>query len=43
LNHTFLFEPVSFEVQITIENVKMRKSPDIDQIPIDLIRAGSET
>jgi hypothetical protein len=36
-------EPSSFEVQISIEKLKRFKSPDIDQIPAEMIRAGVST
>jgi hypothetical protein len=36
-------EPSSFEVQISIEKLKRFKSPDIDQIPAELIQAGFNT
>ena len=34
-------EPSAFEVELAIEKLKTHKSPGIDQIPADLIKAGS--
>jgi hypothetical protein len=36
-------EPSAFEVQMATENLKRYKSPDIDQIPAKLIKAGGST
>jgi hypothetical protein len=36
-------EPSQFEAQITIEKFKSKKSPDIDQIPAELIQADCNT
>ena len=33
-------EPSAFEVELAIEKVKSHKSPGIDQIPAELIKAG---
>jgi hypothetical protein len=33
-------EPRAFEVEMTIEKLKRYKSPGIDQIPAELIKAG---
>jgi hypothetical protein len=33
-------EPSAFELEIVIEKLKRQKSPSIDQIPIELIKAG---
>jgi hypothetical protein len=33
-------EPSAFEVEMAIEKIKRRKSPGIDQIPTELIKAG---
>ena len=33
-------EPSAFEVELTIEKLKSRKSPGTDQIPAELIKAG---
>ena len=33
-------EPSAFEVELAIEKVKNYKSPGIDQIPAELIKAG---
>ena len=35
-------EPSAFEVEMNIEKLKSRKSPGIDQIPAELIKAGVE-
>jgi hypothetical protein len=34
-------EPSAFEVKMVIEKLKRHKSPGIDQIPAELIKAGS--
>jgi len=36
-------EPSAFEFELAIEKVKRRKSPGIDQIPAELIKAGGRT
>ena len=36
-------EPSDFEVQLAIEKLKSHKSPGIDQIPEELIKAGIRT
>ena len=36
-------EPSAFEVEITVEKLKSHKSPGIDQIPAELIKAGGRT
>jgi hypothetical protein len=36
-------EPSAFEFELAIENLKSRKSPGIDQIPAELIKAGGRT
>jgi len=36
-------EPSAFEVELTIEKLKSHKSPGIDQIPADLIKAWGST
>ena len=36
-------EPSAFEVELAIENLKSHKSPGIDQIPAELIKAGGRT
>jgi len=33
-------EPSTFEVELAIEKLKSHKSPGIDQIPAELIKAG---
>jgi hypothetical protein len=33
-------EPSAFEVELAIEKLKSHKSPGVDQIPADLIKAG---
>jgi hypothetical protein len=33
-------EPSSFEIEIAIENMKIYKSLDVNQIPAELIQAG---
>ena len=35
-------EPSAFEVQLATEELRSHKSPDIDQIPAELIKAGVE-
>ena len=36
-------ERSAFEVELAIEKLKSHKSPGIDQIPAELIKAGSRT
>jgi hypothetical protein len=36
-------EPSAFEIEMAIEKIKRHKSPGIDQIPAELITAGSRT
>ena len=36
-------QPSAFEVELAIEKLKSHKSPGIDQIPAELIRAGGRT
>ena len=36
-------EPSAFEVELAIEKLKSHESPDIDQIPAELIKAGGRT
>ena len=36
-------EPSAFEVELAIEKLKNHKSPSIDQIPAELIKAGGRT
>ena len=36
-------EPSTFEVELAIEKLKSHKSPGIDQIPAELIKAGGRT
>ena len=36
-------EPSALEVELTIEKLKSHKSPGIDQIPAELIKAGGST
>jgi len=36
-------EPSVFEVDLAIDKLKRQKSPDIDQIPEDVIKAGFRT
>ena len=36
-------EPSVFEIELDIENLKSHKSPDIDQVPSELIKAGGRT
>jgi len=38
-----VLEKGAFEVELTIEKVKSHKSPSIDQIPAELIKAGGRT
>jgi hypothetical protein len=36
-------EPIALEVELAIEKLKSHKSPDSDQIPTELIKAGGRT
>ena len=36
-------EPSAFEVELVIEKLKSHKSPGVDQIPAELIKAGGRT
>jgi hypothetical protein len=36
-------EPSAFEIELAIEKLKSHKSPGIDQIPAELIKAGGRT
>ena len=36
-------EPSEFEFELAIEKLKSHKSPGIDQIPAELIKAGGKT
>jgi hypothetical protein len=36
-------EPVTSEVEMAFEILKIHKSPGVDQIPAELIKAGSKT
>ena len=36
-------EPSALEVELVIEKLKSHKSPGIDQIPAELIKAGGRT
>ena len=36
-------EPIAFEVYLTIEKLKSRKSPGIDKIPAELVKEGGRT
>jgi len=36
-------EPSTFEFELAIEKLKIHKSPGIDQIPAELIKAGDRT
>ena len=38
-----VIEPSAFEIELTIEKLKNHKSPGIDQIPAELIKAGGRT
>jgi hypothetical protein len=39
----FVLEPSVSEVEVAIEKLKSYKSPGVDQIPAELIKAGGET
>ena len=36
-------QPSAFEVEMATEKIKRHKSPDSDQIPAELIKAGGRT
>jgi hypothetical protein len=36
-------QPSAFEVKMAIEKIKRNISPDIDQIPAEIIKAGGRT
>jgi hypothetical protein len=36
-------EPSALEVELAVERIKCNKSPGIDQIPVELIKAWSRT
>jgi len=36
-------EPSAFEIELAIGKLKNHKSPGIDQIPVELIKAGGRT
>jgi hypothetical protein len=36
-------DPSAFEIELAIEKLKSNKSPDIDQITVELIKAGGRT
>jgi hypothetical protein len=36
-------EPSAFEVELAVEKLKRHKSPGIDQIPAELVKAGGRT
>jgi len=36
-------EPTVFEVEMAVEKLKSHKSPGIDQIPAEMIKAGGRT
>ena len=36
-------EPSAFEIELAIEKLKSHKSPGIDKIPVELIKAGGRT
>jgi hypothetical protein len=38
-----VFEPSTFDVKMTVEKLKIYKSPSIDQIPVELIKAEGRT
>jgi hypothetical protein len=40
---TLMSEPSSFEVELAVEKLKSHKSPGINQIPAELIKAGVMT
>ena len=40
---TLVPEPSAFEVELAVEKLKSHKSPGIDQIPAELIKAGGRT
>ena len=42
-NHSLVPKPSAFRFELDIEKLKRHKSPDIDQIPSKLIKAGGST
>jgi hypothetical protein len=40
---SLVLEPSTSEVEMTIDKLKRHKSPGIDQIPAELIKAGGRT
>ena len=36
-------EPSGFEVELTVENLTSHRSPDIEQIPAEMIKTGCRT
>jgi hypothetical protein len=36
-------QPIAFEIGMAIEKLEIHKSPDIDRIPAELIKAGGRT
>ena len=43
LQNVVYFEPSAFEVELAIDKLKNHKSPGIDEIPVELIKAGGGT
>ena len=41
--HTAVSESTAFDMEMAIEKLKSHKSPDIDQIPAEFIKAGGKT
>jgi len=40
---SLVLQPSAYEVELAIEKLRSHKSPGIDQIPAELIKAGSKT
>jgi hypothetical protein len=38
-----VLQPSAFEVEMAIEKLKRHKSPDIDQIPAEMVKEGGTT
>jgi hypothetical protein len=38
-----VLEPSAFDIEMAIEKLKRHKSPDIDEIPAEIIKAGGRT
>jgi hypothetical protein len=38
-----MLEPSAFDIEMAIEKLKRHKSPDIDEIPAEMIKAGCRT